>query len=62
MLDAGLAEIGDVAEVGVATESTGTVPAWGDEEEPGGAPPTMCCLGERGLCPVGETATVKLFS
>lgn len=55
MLDAGLADIGDVAVVGVATDSTGTVPACGEDEEeegPGGAPPTMFCRGERGLCPV----------
>lgn len=56
MLGAGLAEIGDVAEVGVATESTGTVPACGEDKEegPGGVPPTMFCRGERGLCPVGK--------
>lgn len=53
MIGAGLAEIGDVAKVGVATESTGTVPACGEDKEegPGGGPPTMVCRGERGLCP-----------
>lgn len=61
MIGAGLAEIGDVAKMGVATESTGTVPACGEDKEegPGGGPPTMVCRGERGLCPVGKTATIK---
>lgn len=60
MLGAGLAEIGEVAEVGVAIDSTGTVPACGEDDEeegPGGAPPTMFCRGERGLCPAEKIAT-----
>lgn len=60
MLGAGLAEIGDDAELGVDTESTGTVPACGEDKEgPEGAPPPMFCRGERGLCPVGNTVTIK---
>lgn len=62
MLGAGLADIGDVAEVGMVTESTGAVPACGEDKEegPGGAPPRVFCRGERGLCPARKTATMKL--
>lgn len=51
MLGAGLAAVGEEADVGVVTVSTGAVPVWveGREEEPGEAPPILFCLGERGL-------------
>lgn len=51
MPGAGLAAVGEEADVGVAAVSTGVVPVWGDgrEEEPGDAPPKLFCLGERGL-------------
>lgn len=62
MLGAGVAKIGDVAEVGLVTESTATVPACGEDIEagPGDAPPTLFCRGERGLCPVENTTTITL--
>lgn len=52
MLGAGLAAVGEEADVGVVTVSTGAVPVWGEgrEEEPGEAPPILFCRGERGLC------------
>lgn len=51
MLGAGLAAVGEEADVGVAAVSTGAVPVWGDgmEEEPVEAPPMLFCRGERGL-------------
>lgn len=51
MLGAGLAAVGEGADVGVAAVSTGAVPVWGDgrEEEAGEAPPMLFCRGERGL-------------
>lgn len=51
MLGAGLAAVGEEADVAVATDSTGAAPVWdaGREEEPGEAPPKLFCLGERGL-------------
>lgn len=51
MLGAGLAAVGEEADVGVAAVSTGAVPVWGDgmEEEPVEAPPILFCRGERGL-------------
>lgn len=51
MLGAGLAAVGEEADVGVAAVSTGAVPVWGDgrEEGPGEAPPILFCRGERGL-------------
>lgn len=51
MLGAGLAAVGEEADVGVVTVSTGAVPVCGEgrDEEPGEAPPILFCLGERGL-------------
>lgn len=51
MLGAGLAAVGEEADVGVAAVSTGAVPVWGDgrDEGPGEAPPILFCRGERGL-------------
>lgn len=51
MLGAGLTAVGEEADVGVVTVSTGAVPVWGDgrEEEPAEAPPILFCRGERGL-------------
>lgn len=51
LLGAGLAAVGEGADVGVAAVSTGAVPVWGDgrEEEPVEAPPILFCRGERGL-------------
>lgn len=47
MLGAGLAAVGEAEPVG----STGAVLVWGEgsEEEPGDAPLTLFCRGERGL-------------
>lgn len=64
MLGAGLAEIGEVAELSMPTDSSGTVPACGEDEEgegQGGAPPTTFCRGERGLCPVKKIAIKPTF-
>lgn len=51
ILGAGLAAVGEEADVGVAAVSTGAVPVCGDgrEEVPVGAPPILFCRGERGL-------------
>lgn len=51
MLGAGLAAVGEEADVGVAAASAGAVPVWGDgmEEEPVEDPPMLFCRGERGL-------------
>lgn len=50
MPGAGLAAVGEEAEVGVAADSTGVAPVWGDgREEPDVAPPRLFCRGERGL-------------
>lgn len=51
MLGAGLAAVGEAADVSVVTVSAGPGPVWGEEreEEPGEAPPTLFCRGERGL-------------
>ena len=57
MLGAGLAAVGEEADVGVAAVSTGAVPVWGDgrEELPVEAPPILFCRGERGLCAEDRT-------
>lgn len=48
---AGLAAVGEVAVVEAVIESTGTVPACGEDKQELGAPPPMLfCRGERGLC------------
>lgn len=49
---AGLAAVGEVAVVEAVIESTGTVPACGEDkqEELGAPPPMLFCRGERGLC------------
>lgn len=51
MLGAGLAAVGEGADVGVVVASTGAVPVCGDgrEELPGEAPPRLFWRGERGL-------------
>lgn len=51
MLGAGLAAVGEEADVAVATVSTGAAPVWGAgrAEEPVEAPPILFCRGERGL-------------
>lgn len=51
MLGAGLAALGEEADVAVETVSTGAAPVWaaGREEEPEEAPPILFCRGERGL-------------
>lgn len=51
MLGAGLAAVGEAADVSVVTVSTEAGPAWGEEreEDPGEAPPMLFCRGERGL-------------
>lgn len=56
MLGAGLAAVGEGADVGVAALSTEAVPVCGDgrEEEPAEAPPMLFCRGERGLWAVGR--------
>lgn len=53
-LGAGLAAVGEEADVSAAKVSTGAVPVWGDEreeeeEEAGEAPPMLFWRGERGL-------------
>lgn len=50
-MGAGLAAVGEEADVGVATVSTGAVPVWGEgmEELPVDAPLILFCRGERGL-------------
>lgn len=53
MLEAGLAAMGEPADMGLATESTGAAPVWGEETAeggPGDAPPRLLCRGDRGLC------------
>lgn len=56
MLGAGLAAVGEGADVGVAAFSTEAVPVCGDgrEEEPAEAPPMLFCRGERGLWAAGR--------
>lgn len=51
MLGAGLAAVGEGADVGVVAFSTGAVPVCGvgREEPPGEAPPRLFWRGERGL-------------
>lgn len=52
VLGAGLAAVGEEADVGAAKVSTGAAPVWGDEreeEEAGEAPPMLFWRGERGL-------------
>lgn len=60
-MEAGLAAVGDTAEVGVVTGSMGAVPGWGEGIEAGplGVPPRLPCLGERGLCAAGDKAQVR---
>lgn len=52
MLGAGLAAVGEGADVGVAALSAEAVPVCG--EEPAEAPLTLFCRGERGLWAAGE--------
>lgn len=58
---AGLAAVGDVAVVEAVAESTGTIPAWGEDKQEGlGAPPPMLfCRGDRGLCAEEEVEKIS---
>lgn len=61
MLGAGLAAVGEGADVGVAALSAEALPVCGDgreEEEPAEAPPMLFCRGERGLWAVGRKKNV----
>lgn len=55
LLDAGLAGVGEAAGTGEVTDSAGVEPAWGEERAgPEGTPPILLCLGDRGLCALGD--------
>lgn len=54
-LDAGLARVGEAAGTGTGTASAGVELACGEDRAgPAGRPPTLLCLGDRGLCAFGD--------
>lgn len=61
LLDAGLAGVGDAAGTGMATDSVGTVPACGEDRAgPAGVFPTLLCLGDLGLCVLGDNLGTRI--
>lgn len=52
LLDAGLAGVGEAAGTGMATDSVGIVPGWGEGRA--GPVGVLLCLGDLGLCVLGD--------
>lgn len=52
LLDAGLAGVGEAAGTGMATDSVGIVPGWGEGRA--GPMGVLLCLGDLGLCVLGD--------